>query len=468
MNKTLPGTFPLMFAIGLLHFVIGNLFASNAQTPAVPAVPAQSAEALTLPQAVDIALRTNPLLRATSSGRELADAQLAAARAGRYPLLQVSENFARSNNPVFVFGSLLEQGKFTAQNFDLSSLNNPDSLSNFRTALTFRLPVFDQRQASTRIAEAQIGQQRADTQTTQAEQQVRFEVLRAFYGVLLAQAHREVADEAVKLAEADVKRSRDRVETGLAVVSDLLAAEVQLADMQQRRIEAEGESVTAQAALNTALGVPINTPQQISGALLEKSFDLAGQEELIRQALGNRPDYVRAGLNLRASEKQVWGAQGEMLPRVDVYTSVGVSSRNLASGSSDYVVGASLTFNLFDAGRKARISQARATSHLAATEQEHLANQIRLEVVRAQQQFISARERLAVTARVISQATEALRIVQDRYHEGLTTITEVLRAETALTEARMKVLAARYDHYVGYASVLLATGRLLDVQPFVS
>jgi outer membrane protein TolC len=181
-----------------------------------------------------------------------------------------------------------------------------------------------------------------------------------------------------------------------------------------------------------------------------------------------RPDYSRAGLTLREREQQTFGARGEMLPRVEVFTSVGVSTRSFLTGSTDYLVGANVSFNLFDAGRKARLSQAQAAETVATLEQEHLANQIRLEVVRARQQFITARERLAVMQRVISQATEALRIVQDRYHEGLTTITEVLRAETALTQARTNVLAARYDHYIGYATVLLATGQLTDVQPFVS
>ena len=131
-------------------------------------------------------------------------------------------------------------------------------------------------------------------------------------------------------------------------------------------------------------------------------------------------------------------------------------------------MGASLTFNIFDLGRNARIKQARAAESLATAEQDHLADQIRFEVVRAHQQFISARERVAVAARSVDQAQETLRIVQDRHQEGLTTITEVLRAETALLRARLNVLAARYDYYVGYANVLLMSGRLTDVQPFVS
>ncbi|MBL8187779.1 MAG: TolC family protein [Acidobacteria bacterium] len=425
-------------------------------------------EALTLPLAVELALRTNPLTRATAAGRELADAQIVEARAGRLPQVQLSETFTNGNNPVFVFGSLLEQARFTQQNFNLPLLNNPDPLTNFRFGVTVKAPLFDQWQSATRIKRAQLGRQQADAQTSLVEQQVRFETLRAFYGLLLAQAKKEVSDEAIKLAEADVKLSRDRVDAGTAVVSDLLAAEVQLAEARQQAIQTDGDIVTAQATFNTALGLPVNTPQRIQGDLIEKKFDLADQEELIRLALEHRSDLKRAGLAMNSGEVSVTGARNEYLPRVDVFANFGASRNNFVNGSSDYTVGASLTFNLLDAGRNARIAQARAAANLAASEQQHLTNQIRLEVVRAHQQFVSARERLKVAERIIAQASEALRITQDRYQAGLTTITEVLRAETTLTRARLIVLSARHDFYVGFASVMLSTGRLTDVQPFVS
>jgi len=469
---------PRRMAGKALSLILGACLAAGAGPPSIaqvqtnlatdPATQAGATEGLTLPLAVDIALRTNPLARATASERELADARLREARASRFPVLQFGENFARSNNPVFVFGSLLEQGRFGPENFALRSLNNPDPLDNYRTALTFRMPIFDQRQTSTRITQATVQQQEAEARRDQVQQQIRFEALRAFYGVLLAQAKKEVADEAVKLAEADVKLSADRVEAGTAVTSDLLAAEVQLAEFRQQQIQSKGDITIAVAALNTALGLPVDTPQKVNGALIEKTFDVTNQAELVRLALRHRSDYSRAGLSLREREEQLKGARGEFLPRLEVLTSFGVSGRTLASGSSDYLVGASLTFNLFDAGRSAKIDQARAAANLAASEQQHVAQQIALDVVRAYQQYLSARERLNVAPRVSNHAAEALRIVQDRYYEGLTTITEVLRAETALMRARLNVLAVRYEYYVGYANVLLTSGTFTDVQPFVS
>jgi len=429
---------------------------------------AQEEEALSVSRAVEIALRTNPLTRVAAAGRQMADAQQREARSGRLPSLQATETFTRSNNPVFVFGTFLEQGRFGPNNFDIDFLNHPNAVNNFRTGVTLRAPVFDQRQTATRLAQARIKSEQADHETDLVEQQIRFEVIRGYYGLLLAEARLGVADDAVKTAEADVKRARDLFESGLVVQSDLLAAEVQLSEFRQHRIQTSGELVTSLAALNTALGLPVNTPQQLTGKLVDRSFIIEALDELSEKALQNRPDYQSAALTSQASVVRLRGARGEWLPKVDAFLTVGVSSRYLGGGSSDYAAGATITFNAFDAGRKARIDQARAAELIARAKQQQLANQIHLEIVRAYQEYISAHERLAVASQASTHATETLRIIQDRYQAGLTTITELLRAETALMRMRSDVLAARYDQYVSFANVLLATGRLNDVGPFGS
>jgi outer membrane protein TolC len=408
------------------------------------------------------------LIRATTSGREIAEAQIAEARAGRMPLLQFNETLSRSNNPVFVFGSLLEQGRFGSDNFALPALNSPNALTNFRTSLVFRLPIFDQRQTETRISQAEIGRGQADAQIELTRQRVRFETVQAFYGLLVAQAKKDVSDEAVLMAQADLKRVRDLFDAGMVVASDVLAVQVQLAEFRQQQIQAGGDLITAQASLNAALGLPVETPQRVAGELVKTSFGVVTQEELIRQAIERRPDLASARLSVNASKERVRGARGELLPRVEMFGGFGLSGNRLNNGSSDYTVGASITFNLLDSGRNARLNQARAAEVMAAADQEHQTTRIRLEVVRAYQQYVSARERLAVAGESVEHAGEALRIVRDRYQEGLTTVTEVLRAETTFVRARAMLLAARHDHYVGYAGLMLATGSLTDVSTFVS
>jgi outer membrane protein len=421
---------------------------------------------LTLEEAAAAALHENPSMRRADAGRQAAEARLAEARAGRLPRVGVTERLTNGNNPVYVFGTLLEQGRFGPENLALDALNAPDPLTNFRSSVDVTVPIFDQRQTRTRVEQAQFGVETAGAARELAEERLRFEVLRAYYGVLVAEAEKGVVDEAVASAEADLARITALYDAGQVVASEQMAVDVQLAEFRQQQIQAEGDVATAYAALNTVLGGPVDAPRRLVTSLPERVFDVPALDELMREALAARPDYRELVLELRSREEAVRGAKGEYLPRVDAFASVGASSRRLVDGSADYAVGVSVTFNLFDAGRSARVDQALAAREMADAEREELANAIRLEVVRAYREFSAARGRLSIASRAIAQAEETLRIVRDRHQADLTTITEVLRAQTALVRARMNLVSARYLNAIGYGQVLLATGRLADLGPF--
>ena len=79
-------------------------------------------EPLSLPQAIAMALKSNPLVAASEAGEKEAEARIRQARSGYMPRVNFSESVQRSNNPVFVFGSLLTQHQFTTDNFALGPL----------------------------------------------------------------------------------------------------------------------------------------------------------------------------------------------------------------------------------------------------------------------------------------------------------------------------------------------------------
>jgi len=425
-------------------------------------------ESLGLSEAVQRALNQNPLVRATAAGGEASRAGLKEARSGRLPSVDFSGTYAHSNNPVFVFGSLLEQGRFSESNFDPAYLNHPGALSNFRSSLDLRIPIFNRFQVSSQIEKAQIQEGQASADTAWVQQQIRFEVIHTYYGVLVAEARKEVAREAVKSAEAEVKRIRDRFDQGFVVESDLLAMEVQLADFRQQLVQAEGEERTARAALNTVLAQPIATPEILGGQLEDRRFSVPPQAELVQLALDNRPDYKRSKMDIQLARQDLKSSKGQYWPDLNVFGQLGHSTQSFANGSGDFAVGARLTFKLLDFGRGARTDQLSAASEAARAQEQHKANQIQFEVVKAYQSFLTSQEKLNVAASAVQQAEEALRIVNDRHGVGLTTITEVLRSQTALLRARLNLLAARYDYYLGFAQTLLASGLLTDVTKLAS
>jgi outer membrane protein TolC len=419
-----------------------------------------------LENAVERALENNPQTRGSQAQIKIADAKLAEARSGLRPFVQFTQGFTRSNNPVFVFGSLLEQGRFGSANFALNSLNNPGAVNNFRSTVSVRAPLFDQRQTESLVNRTAIGRKRADLEAEAVRQRLRFEVIRGYYSVILAAELLKVTDEAVKSAKENSRKTKDMVDVGMVAESDSLVAEVELSNIEQQLLEARSGIIITFAALNITIGNPPGVVSELTQGLEEKYFPVESQDELLRIAFEQRPDYSQAQLGIEGRREETRSIRHEKLPRIDAFGNVGYSSPYVASGSSDYAVGLSLSYTIFDPSRKARLEQAAGSESVAELDKEKLANQISLEVIGALENFKMARSKIHVSIKSVAQANEALRIIQDRYRFGLTTFNEVLRAEAAVVRSKHNLLMARYQYLIGYASVLLTTGRLTDVRTF--
>ena len=73
---------------------------------------------------------------------------------------------------------------------------------------------------------------------------------------------------------------------------------------------------------------------------------------------------------------------------------------------------------------------------------------------------LSAHERLAVAEAALSSAEESLRIIRNRYENGLENVTALLRAETVLTGTRYRQLAVLYEQRTAVAALEKAAGVL--------
>ena len=123
------------------------------------AAPLLAQDALTLRQAVDLALHSNPLTAATDAGEKEAEARIRQAQSGYLPRLQFSESVQRGNNPVFVFSSLLTQRQFSDANFAIGTLNRPDAMNNYQSQFAVEQVLFDGRQTSRGVEAARFTRQ---------------------------------------------------------------------------------------------------------------------------------------------------------------------------------------------------------------------------------------------------------------------------------------------------------------------
>jgi outer membrane protein TolC len=421
-----------------------------------------SAPELRLSEAVTTALEKHPALRAAGHQAEAAASGVDQARAGFFPRVDFSEGFSRSDNPVYAFGSLLNQGRFTAADFAVDKLNHPDPITNWRTNLSGSVPLFLGGRTILGYQQAQLGRIAAEQGRLRTEQEVIFGVIRAYSAVLLSREALSTVQTSVRTAEANLAAAESRYEAGLVVASDALAARVRLARLREEAIAAANQVRLSRAALNEAMGLPLGQAHRLIGQL-DLPPALSEQLDALEEAARTqRPDYRQLDLEVQRLEKDVLRTKGAILPTMHLMGNYEINNQNFASNGQDsWSVGVVLNLNLFNGGGDhARIVEAQANYQRAVAQRERMANAIGLEVHDAFLAHQTARERVAVAREAVTQAEESLRIVQDRYDAGLTTIVELLDSETAVTAARTNVTRTLYDATVSLARLDLSLGRL--------
>jgi len=424
-------------------------------------LPAQ--EALTLRQAVDLALRSNPLVAAADAGEKEAEARIRQAHSGYLPRLQFSESHQRGNNPVFVFSSLLTQHQFHEANFALGSLNRPDAMNNYQSQLTVEQVVFDARQTSRSVEAARFTRQMAGEETRRSHSDITLNVLRAYFGVTLAEKNLEVAQQSLDSARADLDRAESIYRSGRSTQADVLALRVHRAAMQEQQIRASNDLAVARATLNDALGVSLDRTFELTTPLESNVGAPEGTlEEYRRLAANGRPEMRQAELAQRLARTQQQIAGAAYWPQVAFHGMVEADRQNFfGKGGVNWFTTVTLRWNLWNGGEtKARVDQARFAESQAEALRKHADSAIHLEVRKAYLDLRAAAQRVEVASAAEAEAEEAHRIIQNRHQAGLITVTELLRSEVALAAARTRRLAAVFDHRVAAAALDHAAGTL--------
>jgi len=417
---------------------------------------------LTLPDAVRLALTRHPSLEAASARVQAAESRIAQARAGWLPRATYTEGIQSGNNPVYVFGALLTQHQFTAANFNLGPLNRPDALSNFQSQVSVDQTVYDFGSTRNAVKAAQIGKKMTEEERRRTELALIAGVARAYHGVGLAEQYLRLAEESLTSANADLERSRSLQRAGVATDADVLSVQVHASSMSEYRARAAADLRIAHAALNEALGLPLDDEHTLTTPM--ESPQLPGDTGPARenQATTLRPELLTERLSKELSAAQESVAKAQYWPVIRVHGVFEADRQNFVSkGGANWLFVASARWTLFDGNRtRASVAEARHMKAAAAAGEKQMDAAVRLEVRRAEANLDASRERVTTTRDTVAQAEESLRIIRNRYSNGLVTVTDLLRSETALLESKTRRLAALYDQRTAAVQLEAATGAL--------
>ena len=416
---------------------------------------------LTVDDAVREALAHNRPLTAARSAVAEADARVEESRAAQFPRLTVSEAWQRGNQPVFVFSSLLAARRFAAADFAIDALNHPNPVGFFRTSVGIDQVLFDGGRLRSMVRATELQHAFTATSADETAAAVTLAVTQTFGRLLAANAARRVAASALAAARDDLARAGQRRDAGMATEADVLSLAVHVSDLQQRAIQAEGDGVIAQAELNRLMGSPIDreyAPAEPATAVEGPApADLA---TLLPDAEQHRPEIRRAAVATNLSETMLRQARAALLPQVAVQAAVDVAGTSFGDRASSWTLGGELRWTLSTGGAdRARLKAAAEARSRARIDAEDVRAMVHVDLVTALRTLDAARARQAVGRAASEQARESERIIRDRFAAGLATVTDVLRASSAVLAADAQRTAAVVDALVARALLDKAVGR---------
>jgi len=422
----------------------------------------RAGEPLTLAAALARALEHNPDLAVDAPMREAAESSVSANKAAYLPRIDFEQSYTGGNNPVYVFGTLLAQRRFTVGNFALPSLNDPDAIDNLQTRFAAQGTIWDFGRTKQHVTGARLGLEATDRTHDDHVRQVLLATLDAYLSVSLSREALAAARSARESAESIVSQAQARVQAGLAVEADLLRGQVHLASARRGEIEAAGQLEMARSRLNRLMGAALDAPQGETTALEPASLHVAAEEALRGEQVKLRPDYQRLLSELRQAELEVRSSQAEYLPSIGAFAAWEMDNPSLQSyGGNNWIAGMSLRWNIFaGGGDSARVHAARQRLEAKKRQVSAMESAMSLEVHNAIVQFRSAEQQVEAARAAEAQSEEGLRILKNRYEAGLATMTDLLSAESQRAAARTLFSEAIYRHRLSYAQIEYAAGTL--------
>jgi len=336
----------------------------------------------------------------------------------------------------------------------------PDVPDNYRARLDAQWPIYNggRSDALERAARAEASAASADVGTAQAD--LRLEVARAYWALVTARAASDVLEQSLARAQAHVRDTREQLAAGLVPPNDVASAEAQESRQRMLLIEARNQRDLSSAELSRLIDADLLQPIEPEEALDLSAPPTSGQQDLVAEARTTRNERQALEQRIDAAEHVRVAAERAQRPVISLTGGFDYARPNprifprTERWDDSWDAGINASWSFWDGGR-ARAEAAQAASAITAARQRlaEFDSVVALEVRQRLLEIDSGRAAVAAAADSVRAATEASRVVGERYRAGVIAQTEVLDAEVARLQAEL-------DRTRALAGVRFAEARL--------
>ena len=412
---------------------------------------AQTSSRLTLDDAIARGLAASHRLAELTARQQGAAAAVQGRHAAGMPQLSAQAGYTRTNH-VDEFGIQMPGQPLR--------VIYPDVPDNYRTRLDFQWPIytFGRIDALERAARAESDATGFDMAA--ARNDLKLEITRAFWAVVTANEAVRVVDESLKRMDASVEDMRNRLKVGLVPPNDVLSLEAQRSRQQMLLVQARNNREQMLADLRRLTGAPPDSPLEIDAVLEAPAAAVAPADSLVVAARGARPDRKALETRVQGAGERREAALANKRPVISVGAGVDLARPNprifprAAAWNESWDASVNFAWTFWDFGRvQADVAEARANERAVRERLAEFDTVLDFEVRQRRLDIESAGAAVAAAIDSVRAATEARRVVGERFASGVATSTEVLDAQVALLQAGL-------DRTQALASVRLAEARL--------
>jgi len=414
---------------------------------------------LNFESAKNMVLKNSRLIKAYEMEAEAARFNYYQAGSGYSPKVNLSHTYMNTDEPANAAFAKMAQGRFDMTYFTTQLADPTDRVINHQSKIEVVQPIIMGGKLYYGVKQAKQGELAALNQKERVKEAVLMNFYKAFYGLNLAKRAFNVAKASHERTLKYYQMTKNFFDNGLIVKSDLLVAESYLLGAEQQIKEAEKNLIVAKSHLQRLLDTEddvdvecdyslINTDKELkfykAQALVSRS-DLRAMTNMAKiakyenskAAAGNLPDIVLFA-DYQRNDKKAFGKNGE--------------------GTS---FGAKFSFNVFNGGKD-------YNSYRATKRKEYAANhriadmrlKIKSEVKNAFYSVETARLNHETAKKMLESSKAALEIVENRFAEGLSKVTELLDREVEAKQADLNVCMSQYRLIIEQANLLFSTGIL--------
>jgi outer membrane protein TolC len=267
----------------------------------------------------------------------------------------------------------------------------------------------------------------------------------AYLGALRTDAQLQARTADSALAADLLGIARAQLQAGVGVALDVTRAESQVAQVQSELIAARNARDRAQLDLRRTLGLSLDAPVTLAGALdqLPVEDSLPTEGTAVEQALHTRPDLRAADEQLRAAERQIAAIRAERLPAVGVFGDKGAVGKDYGNLKNTYTWGVQLSLPLFDGlRREGRVQEQEAVAREVDVRRRDLRDQAAVDVRGALLDLASARQQVGATRERLRLAEQELAQARERFSTGVAGNADVITAALALNGSRNLLIDA--------------------------